>query len=165
MARSGHWQRLMGQNFAPDYKGFTAMGEVAPAETVVRTFWAFNCATTLPSTTSFPPGSAFVKVGLILRPPGAVTMVNPIDDPNEDWMDVMTCPWRGNIATSVNIDYQCFAGFGGPDKQARAQRFNASGTDYLQLYISWMSWFGQDTDNSFVFYTTTSADAYILEAA
>lgn len=164
MGRAGHWVRNMGQNTAADFKGFTPMGELGPGETVVRTLWAFNCANTLSSSGSSPAGSAFVKAGLILRPPGAVTLVNPIDDPTEDWMDIMTCPWRGNIATSTNIDYQQYAGFGGPDREALAQRNNASGTDDLQLYVSWQSWFGQDTDGGFNFFTTTSVDAYVLEA-
>ena len=166
MTRAHHWQRNMGADGAFGTTGFHALGEIGPGETIVRTLWAWTGVETVSTTGGFVPGSALTKVGLILRPPGAVTMVNPIDDPTEDWMDIVTCPWRGNITTSTNIDYLCLAGFGPPDKQALAQRFNASGSDFLQLYISWQTWFGVDTDiANFAFAATSSADAYVLEAA
>lgn len=163
MARTGKWLRTMGQNTSYNYKGFMGMCTIAPNETLAGTRWAFNCTATLASTSTFTPGSALVKAALWIGPPGLVDVPNVIDDPTFDFVDVMTCPWRGELATSVDIDYLCFAGFGGPDRESKSQRVNRTG-EFVQLYITWQSWFGFDSDDTFTFATTGSTDAYVLDA-
>lgn len=151
----------MGGNTATSTFGWTPMAIIAAGETIDRCLWAVNFSATFATTAGFPPGSSFTKAGLIMSVPGSTDLPTPISQPDADWIDLVTCPWRGNIAISTGVDWLCFAGIGAPDKEAKAKRTNHSSPD-AQLYVSWETWAAFDIQPGFKFSATTSTDAYVL---
>lgn len=163
MSRPGGWSRALGYSTAAAYKGQISCAVVGLGATVDRTFWTWNASFTIPSTGAFPPGGSIVRVGLIMLPVTTTVFPSPVSDLGADWMDMMTLPWRGEIATSVDIDYLGFAGFGGPDKESRVRRINTS-THVNALYVCWDSFFAQDVGDAYAFVATATTDAYVLDA-
>lgn len=163
MARPGGWSRAVGYSTAYGYSGQISCSVVGLGQTVDRTFWTWNASFTLAETGAFPPGGSVVRAGLILLPVTTTVFPSPVTDLDADWMDIMTMPWRGEIATSVDIDYLGFAGFGAPDKQARAKR-KQTGPDISALYVCWDSLFAQDVGDAYAFVATATTDAWVLDA-
>ena len=162
MARPGGWSRGIDYSTAFGYSGQISCSVVGLGATVDRTFWSWNASFTVASTGAFPPGGSLVRVGLIMLPVTTTVFPSPVVDLSADWMDIMTLPWRGEIATSVDVDYLGFAGFGGPDKQARARRVNRS-AEINALYVCWDSLFAQDVGDAYAFVATASTDAWVLD--
>jgi len=163
MARTGAWTRATNYATVSDYSGYLEMATFIPGQTVDRTLWAWNASFTLAETSAFPPGGSLVRVGLWAGPSLAEPPVVPlpVSVPDAEWMDMMTCPWRGGIATSVDIDYLGFIGFGAPDRESKARRRNDT-EDVMSLYVCWESVFAQDVGEAYAFYPTAAVDAYVL---
>jgi len=155
--------RHVGDSGAADNFGCVPMGAVVAGQTVTRCFWGASFSGSASSSSGWPPGSALLRVGLILTTAGLnkATCPTPITQDTDDWMDIVTCRWQGNIAESTNVDWLWYTGVGNPDKQARAQRKNHTANP-LQLYVAWESLFAFDTAVSFSFTGTASCDAVLL---
>lgn len=157
------WDRHVAtQGTANNFGGFE-LTSLLPGQTLTRSLWMWHSTGSGSSVSGFPPGSAIVKVGLIIDVPGIpeASMPTPIAQEVEDWIDIVTLGWHGNIATSTNVDWLWFATIGPPEKQARAQRKNNTGS-LQSLYLTWESAFGVDTDPAFTFLGTASCDSLVL---
>ena len=163
MARTGNWERAFNGSTALSTFDYLPMVVIGNGQTINRTFWSWSACLSASTSEGIPTGSSITRVGLITRPPGSTDIPRPITDAGADWMDLMTCRWTGNIATSTNVDWLLQAGFGGPDKVARAQRLAVS-SEGLQLYVSWETWVAADAVGPFAFVANASTDCYVLDA-
>ncbi len=150
------------QATANNFGGFE-LTSLLPGQTLTRCLWMWHSTGAGSTVSGFPPGSAIVKVGLIVDVPGIpeASMPTPISQEVESWIDIVTLGWHGNIATSTNVDWLWFATIGPPEKEAKAQRKNTTG-GLLSLYLTWESLFASDTDPAFTFTGTASCDAFVL---
>lgn len=165
MTRTGAWARATGASSTAGYSDFLELSVVGLAETVNRTLWSWNASFTVSSTGAFPPGGSITRVGLWMGASGLpkASIPFPVSQPGAEWMDLMSCPWRGNIATSTNIDYLGFAGFGGPDRETKAMRKQVGATAN-SLYVVWEPVFAFDVGVDYKFVATASTDAFVLNA-
>lgn len=162
MTTTGWIRGTQTQSSADTFGGFE-FASLLPGQTIDRTLWSWQAAGAGSSVSGFPPGSAIVKVGLILDVPALPvnSMPTPISQSTDDWIDIVTLGWKGGIAESTNVDWIWFTGIGPPDKEAKAKRKNTTG-GLLSLYLTWESLFANNTDGGFVFEGTASCDSIIL---
>lgn len=155
--------REAGDSGTADTFGCVPMAAVVAGQTVTRCLWAASFSGSASSVAGWPPGSAILRVGLILDVPGLTkaTCPTPIAQSTADWMDIVTCRWQGGIAESTNVDWLWYTGVGNPDKEAKAQRKNSTANP-LQLYVAWESLFASDTAVGFTFTGTAACDAFLL---
>lgn len=163
MARTLEWRRNAQTMSADTDFGWFGGPIIASGETITRTLWAGAFSATYNSSAGFPPSAALLKCGLLLDVPGAASLDTPISQPESDWIDLVTLRWGGNISISTAVDWLCLAGFGGPDKDSKAQRRNTAGQP-LQLYFSYESLFAHNTLSGFQFAASMSMDVLVRTA-
>jgi hypothetical protein len=149
------------QAVANTFGGFEVVPFI-PGQTIERVIWYWHATGAGASNTGFPPGSAIVKVGLTVDATGIpqASMPTPITQNTIRWMDIQTFGWRGGIAASTQTEWLWFAGDQDEEHESRT-RWENNGATNLSLYLTWESKFAIDTDPTFTFNPTVSADVFV----
>jgi hypothetical protein len=145
MAEPTDWRRGGGYNATANYYGWIKLIEFAPGETLLKTWWKANLWGTYQAT-SYPPGSALTKVGLLwasaTEPSGGQD--TPVSQPDSDWIAMATVSWDGLAWGSTTTFWWLHAETAPQDLEVKSMRKNDTG-DLMALWVSWESFLASDT--------------------
>jgi hypothetical protein len=164
MARATEWRRGTAVfDVGEQYYGWLNLGGIEPGETLIRTRWNLVLWTTYGDQATYPAGSSITKAGIIFQPVGTVDVDTPISQPESDWIDLRTMPWRVSLALSTEAAWHLAADAGTPDPDAKAMRKNDT-EDTLSLYVSWETMLASDTVSGFFYRGAATADMLVALA-
>lgn len=160
MARA--WRRGISINNTTNADfGSVALTSINPGESILHSFWSFQCWGVWGSLPTFPIGSAILRAGLIVNDILA-TPLYPIFNAGDQWMDMCTVKPEGNIATSTNVDWAYIWSTGQSDRETTVHRKNLNISGTLGVWVNWEFNLSSDTVAGFaVGGWNASLDCYV----
>jgi len=163
MARPLEWRRFTFSNTDFSFFGSTPGAVLEPGETEVRTRWFMQAWSVWGDLDNYPPATTLLRAGIIMQPAGIEFPDSPISQADSDWIDLVSMPWRSQIATSTGVDWLILADTGLPDRDAKAMRTNATETDQA-IWLSWELLITTDLMEGFGFNVSGAMDCLVALA-
>lgn len=156
------WVRAVQTNFNNSgFFGHVPMINIAPDQTVLRSYWNVGLIMTLTNPGQYPPGGSILRVGLLWDnfTEAGQGRYTPITDASQDWMDIETIHPRVVLASAtqniwhLNWDFEI-------DQSVKSQRKNETSDTYA-LYVAYEFSLHDAVSGFTIPWWTSSVDAYV----